>query len=58
MVDHVISVISNVKMTTNAGILTFISIINKPSDSLKTGKVIIFQHFSFYEKLKSHSQSS
>ena len=42
----------NVKMPTIVGILSFISMINTPSESLKTRKVFIFQHFSFYEQLK------
>ena len=46
----------NVKMPTNVGILTFISIVNKTSESLKTRKVIIFQHFSLYEQLKYSAQ--
>ena len=41
----------NVKMPTIVGILTFISMINKTSESLKARKVLIFQHFSFYEQL-------
>ena len=40
------------------GILAFISMINT-SESLKARKVIlIFQHFSFYEQLKFHTQLS
>ena len=38
------------------GILTFISMISTPSESLKARKVIIFQNFSFYEQLKFHTQ--
>ena len=34
-----------VKMPTNVVILTIISMINKTSESLKAGKVFIFQHF-------------
>ena len=34
------------------GILTFISMINTTSESLKARKVYIFQHFSFYEHEK------
>ena len=37
----------NVKMPTIVGIVTFISMINKTSDSLKARKVFIFQHFGF-----------
>ena len=48
----------NVKMPTIGGILTFISIINATSESLKARKVLIFQHFSFYGKLKFHAQLS
>ena len=48
----------NVKMTAIVGILTFISIINRTSESLKARKVFIFQHFSFYEQLKFHTQLS
>ena len=48
----------NVKMPTIVGILTFISMINTKSESLKASKVFIFQHFSFYEKLKFCAQLS
>ena len=48
----------NFKMPTIVGILTFISMINTTSESLKPRKVFNFQHFSFYEKLKFHSQLS
>ena len=41
----------NVKMPTNVGILTFISMINTTSESLKAGKVFIFHHFTIYEQL-------
>ena len=37
----------NVKMPTIVGILTFISMINTPSESLKAKKVFIFSFFSF-----------
>ena len=47
----------NIKMPTIVGILAFISIINKTSESLKARKVFIFKHFSFYE-LKFHAQLS
>ena len=43
----------NVKMPTIVGILTFISMINKISESLKARKVFSFQHFSFYSVLCS-----
>ena len=46
----------NVKMPTIVGILTFVSMINATYESLKARKVLIFQHFSFYEKLKFHAQ--
>ena len=42
-------VLINVKMPTIVGILTFISMIDTTSESLKTEK-FIFQHFSFYEE--------
>ena len=45
----------NVKMPTVVGILTFISMINTTSESVKARKVFIFQHFSFYEQLVSCS---
>ena len=48
----------NVKMPTNVGILTFVSMINKTYEHLKARKVFIFQHFSFYEQLKFHAQLS
>ena len=38
------------------GFLIFISKINTTSESLKARKVIIFQHFSFYEQLKFHAE--
>ena len=41
----------NVKMSTTVGILTFISKINTtPVSCLKTRKVFIFQHLSFYAR--------
>ena len=46
----------NVKMPTIVGILTFVCMINRPSESLKAIKVFIFQQFSFYEQLKFHAQ--
>ena len=36
----------NAKMPIIVGILTFISMIDKSSESLKARKVFIFQHFS------------
>ena len=52
----------NVKMQTigilTIGILTFISRINKVSESSKARKIFIFQHFSFYEQLKFRAQLS
>ena len=48
----------NVKMPTIVGILTFISMINTTSESLKVRKVFIFQHFSFPGQLKFHAQLS
>ena len=48
----------NVKMPTIVGILTFISMINKTSESLKARKACIFQHYSFYEQLKFDAQLS
>ena len=47
-----------VKMPTIIGILTFISMINTSSESLKARTVFIFQHFNFYEQLKYHAQFS
>ena len=51
-------VLINVKMPTIVGILTFISMINETAEGLKARKVFIFKHFSFYEQLKFHAQSS
>ena len=48
----------NIKMPTIVGILTFISMINASSDSLKARIVLIFQQFSFYEQLNFHAQLS
>ena len=45
----------NVKMF---GILTFISMINSTSVSLKARKVFIVQHLSFDDQLKFHAQLS
>ena len=41
----------NVKMSTIVGILTFISMINKTSESLEARKIIIFQHLSSCKQL-------
>ena len=46
----------NVKMPTFVGILTYISLINTTSESLKARKVYTFKDFSFYEQLKFHVQ--
>ena len=48
----------NVKVPTIVGILTFISMINATSDSLKARRAFIFQHFSFYdhEQLEYHAE--
>ena len=48
----------NVKMPTIVGILTFMSMRNKTSESLKARKVFIFQRFSFYEQLKFRDRLS
>ena len=40
------------------GILTFRSMINTASESLKAKTVFIFQYFCFYEQLKFHAQLS
>ena len=48
----------NIKMPTNVGILTFISMLNATSESLKVRTVGIFQQFSFHELLKFHAQFS
>ena len=45
-----------VKMPLIVGILTFISMKDTRSESLKARKVIIFQHFRFYEQLKFNAQ--
>ena len=39
----------NVKMPTSVGILIFISMISKTSESLRTRQVCIFQYLSIYE---------
>ena len=45
-------------MLLNVGILTFISMINTTSESLKERKVSFSQHLSFHEELKFHAQFS
>ena len=47
----------NVKMPTNVGILTFISMINTTSERLKVRNFYICRYFSFNE-LKFHPQLS
>ena len=41
-----------------AGILTFISMINTLSERLKARSFFICRYFSFYEQLKVHAQLS
>ena len=48
----------NVKMPTNVGILTFISMINTALERLKARNFFICRYFSFYEQLKCHVQLS
>ena len=48
----------NVKMPTIVGILTFISMINTISETLKAINFFICWHFSFYEQLKFRVQVS
>ena len=48
----------NVKMPTIVVILTFISMINTASESLKVREVYIFLPFSVYEQLNFHAQLS
>ena len=50
--------LKKVKMPTIVGILTFISMINITSESLKARNIFIFLLFSFYEQLKFHAQLS
>ena len=50
--------LTNVKMTTIVDMLTFISIINTTSESLKASQIFIFQYLSFYELLKFHAHLS
>ena len=49
-------ILINVKMPTIVGILTFISMINTISESLKAKGIFVFQHLSFYEQLRFHAQ--
>ena len=51
-------ILINVKMPTIVGILTFISMINTKSESLKARNVDTFHHFCCYEQLKFHAQLS
>ena len=48
----------NVKMPTNVGILTFLSLINTTSERLKARNFFICWYFSFYEQLKFPAQLS
>ena len=48
----------NIDITTIVGILTFISMIHTPSESLKAGQVFIFQNFRFNERMKFHAPLS
>ena len=48
----------NVKMPTIVGILTFISMINTTSETLKARNFFIRGYFSFCEQLKFHAQLS
>ena len=48
----------NIKMPTVVGILTFISMINRTSESSKARNSFFFQHFSFFEQLKFHAHLS
>ena len=54
--EHVINHAYNVKMSTIVGILTFISMINSTSESLKARDVFIFQYFSFSVQMKFDAQ--
>ena len=56
--EHKFIMLMNVKMPTIVGILTFFRMINATSQSLKARKVLIFQHLSFCEQLKYHTQLS
>ena len=48
----------NVKMPTNVGILTFISMINTTSEKLKARNFFICRYISFNEQLKFRVQLS
>ena len=48
----------NVKLSTIVGILTFMSMMNTTSESLRARKIFIFQHFRCYDYLKFHAQLS
>ena len=56
--EHEIYMLINVKMPTNVGILTFISIINTTSERLKAINFLICRYFSFYEQLNFLAQLS
>ena len=45
----------NDKMPTIVGILTFVSMINTPSEKLKARNFFICRYFSFYEQWKFHA---
>ena len=55
---HKFIMLKMVKMPTIVGILTFNSMIDTTSESMKARTVFIVQHFSFYENLKFHTQLS
>ena len=40
------------------GLLTFIRRINTTAECFGAEKILMFQHFSFYEQLKFHAQLS
>ena len=48
----------NVQMPTIVGILTFISMLNATSESLKARQVGIFKQFSYYKQSKFHAHLS
>ena len=50
--------LTNVKMPTIVGILTFVIMKIATSKSLEVRNFFIFQHFSFYEHWKFHAQLS
>ena len=49
---HEFILLINVKMPTIVGILTFISMINTASESLKARKCFIFQHLVFMSSMR------